>query len=153
MHIILKKTTAIIAIVVMILSTSTTPANGGWHENHYDPNFLAGYGWSDPSDIRWWYEQYGSINYHGFVDAAAYAWGISSTPIRMDEVSELEDSNLRIYSWTYGNTNWLGIADGYSGYDYQQIRLNESYYGNYTASQWCKVASHEMGHAHGLAHY
>lgn len=137
----------LIIVLFMAVVAFSSPIIAIGHSSHYTlPPF---YGWGDP-DVTWWYDQDGSKDFHGMVDAAAYAWIQSSTPIYMTEVDNQDDSDLRVYSNNYGTTGWYGRF--YQYFFYQNIALNE-YYTVVTDPQWCEVASHEMGHTHGLGHY
>lgn len=144
----LKKSIGLVVLSIMVVLAFSTPVYAIDHSGHYSINPWVGWG-SHVSHVEWWYSQEGTINFHDVVDTAAYCWNNTLTPIFMCEVYNQGDSVLRVNSKDYGNTGWYGQQIPHIGYG--NIKLNEYY--TLTDNEWAEVASHEMGHAHGLNHY
>ncbi|MBN1366456.1 MAG: hypothetical protein JW967_00825 [Dehalococcoidales bacterium] len=135
-------------VLLLSITVFTLPVGAVDHSTHYSINPFVGWNGHE-SHVEWWYSQMGSKNFIGEISYACNSWNNTPTVINMVRVYSKSGSVLRIYSNNWGDNGWYGQHIPYIGYG--NINLNEYYSLSYT--QWAEVASHEMGHAHGLFHY
>jgi len=100
--------------------------------------------WNDVDDSAWWRA----------TRRAQIHWDNTMSPVlEFDTARSLRSSVLHVLDADYGETGWIGYADGWGyheGHGYPRLNL---YYGRHRSDEHLqKVACHELGHFTGLAH-
>lgn len=148
----LKKLLVLVMIIVSFtVFSGVSKANAACYDLY---NFYDGWTYSDTNykvNINYTYEQNGSYYYGYRISLAEQEWESEFGLFNMNKVST--GGNMRIVSYNYGDTGWVGYA--YYRESPRRILINEWYqinksYYDYTA--YTRTIIHEMGHTHGLDH-
>lgn len=112
-------------------------------------------GWSYGSNyklnINYTYAKNGSYDYSYRVSLAEQEWESEFGLFNMNKVTS--GGNMRIVSYNYGDTGWVGTA--YYRESPRRILINEWYHINrssYDFTAYQRTIIHEMGHTHGIDH-
>ena len=147
----IKSTFTLVLVAIFSFGLTTFTAYAADHSGHYDLDPFVSMG-NHLSHVEWWYSQDGDYYYGYRILLGANAWEDAGVGAGFTEVSDKDDSVIRIYSNDYGNVDWIGQHTPHIGYG--TIKLNEYHHdsqGGYETYE--EVFAHEMGHAFGLDHY
>ena len=133
----MKKETILVSLTLFMLTTSMTNA----------AHYLIGVSSVDSGEIRWGGSTVYSTQWYG----AIYTWNaLNKISIAPDNWYTYED--LRVSDVNRADGEWYNVPARYTHYSYMTdtIKLNQSYLNRYNVLQRQMVATHELGHAHGL---
>lgn len=136
----MKKKNIFALVLVFTLAFSTK----GVYATHY----VLGYSAVDENEIRWG----GSTTYSTQWNSSISTWNaLGKVNIAADTVWTYQDLTVSDVNSSTGS--WAGVTGRYSNSSGSDtLKLNKYYLGDDTSAQKQNTASHELGHALGLAH-
>lgn len=109
-------------------------------------NYVLGYSSVDAGEIRWG----GSTTYSTQWNGAIGTWNALSNGVNIAPDTAWTYEDLRVSDVNRSYVTWTGQYTRSAGTD--NLRLNRYYLNNNTNAQRQNTATHELGHALGLAH-